>query len=119
MRTWRSENFFSSSRVRLGGVLETEFAVGKEGGVQGQRGVPLLDFVKALEEGDGDEDDDGFLAVTDFDLGVGGVSERSMYGRAQLGRSGNQVVPSPLDCVEFDSPRCLKMTWDSIPHERK
>ena len=31
--------------------------------------VPLLDFMKAGEEGNGYEDDDCFLAVTDFDLG--------------------------------------------------
>ena len=28
----------------------------------------LLDFVEAWEEGNGDEDDDGFFAVADFDL---------------------------------------------------
>lgn len=33
-----------------------------------EEGVPLLDFVEGLEERDGDEDDDGFLAVADFDL---------------------------------------------------
>jgi len=31
-------------------------------------GQALLDFVEAGEEGDGDEDDDGFFAVADFDL---------------------------------------------------
>ena len=36
-------------------------------------GLPLLDFVEAGEEGDGDEDDDCFLAVADFEL-WGGVS---------------------------------------------
>ena len=30
--------------------------------------VPLLDFVKSGEERDGDEDDDGFLAMTDLEL---------------------------------------------------
>ena len=30
--------------------------------------VPLLDFVETGEEGDRDEDDDGFLAVADFEL---------------------------------------------------
>lgn len=34
--------------------------------------VPLLDFVEAGEEGDGDEDDDCFLAVADFELWGGG-----------------------------------------------
>lgn len=32
------------------------------------RGLPLLDFVEAGEEGDGDEDDDCFFAVADFEL---------------------------------------------------
>ena len=31
-------------------------------------GEALLDFVEAGEEGDGDEDYDGFFAVADFDL---------------------------------------------------
>lgn len=31
-------------------------------------GQTWLDFVEAREEGNGDEDDDGFLAVADFDL---------------------------------------------------
>jgi hypothetical protein len=30
--------------------------------------VPLLDFVEALEERDGDEDDNGLLAVADLNL---------------------------------------------------
>ena len=30
--------------------------------------VPLLDLVEALEERDGDEDEDSLLAVTDLDL---------------------------------------------------
>jgi len=30
--------------------------------------VPLLDFVKAGKEGHGDEDDDSFFAVADFEL---------------------------------------------------
>lgn len=36
-----------------------------------ERGLPLLDFLKAGEERDGDEDDDCFLAVADFELWVG------------------------------------------------
>ena len=35
--------------------------------------VPLLDFVKAREEGNGDEDDDCFFAVADFELWGDGV----------------------------------------------
>jgi hypothetical protein len=31
--------------------------------------VPLLNFVEAGEEWDGDEDDDCFLAMADFELG--------------------------------------------------
>ena len=37
----------------------------------GRGKVPLLDFVEAGEEGDGDEDYDCFFAVADFELGVG------------------------------------------------
>jgi len=33
-----------------------------------RRRVPLLDFVETGEEGHGDEDDDCFLAVADFEL---------------------------------------------------
>lgn len=35
---------------------------------RGEGKVPLLDFVEAGEEWDGDEDDDCFLAVADFEL---------------------------------------------------
>ena len=62
IRTWRSENFFSSSRVRLEGVS------GSFGADEREKSVPLLNFVEALEERDGNEDDDGFLAVADFEL---------------------------------------------------
>lgn len=48
--------------------------VGKGGfgavGMRGWKEVPLLDFVEAGEEGHGDEDDDGFLAVAHFELRV-------------------------------------------------
>lgn len=68
-RTWRSENFFSSSRVRLR-ELGGSVMVGSEwDGTRG--GVPLLDFVEAGKEGHGDEDDDCFFAVPDFELWVG------------------------------------------------
>jgi len=33
-----------------------------------RRRVPLLDFVEAGKEGHGDEDDDRFFAVADFEL---------------------------------------------------
>lgn len=35
--------------------------------------VPLLHFVETWEEGNGNEDDDCFFAVADFELWVGGV----------------------------------------------
>lgn len=50
--------------------------IGREGkewdgmGLGGGVEVPLLDFVEAGEEGDGDEDDDCFFAVADFELWV-------------------------------------------------
>jgi len=69
MRTWRSGNFFSSSRVRLG--VELVFVV-HEVGRRKEVYAPLLDLVEAGERWDGDEDDDGFAAVSDFDLRFGG-----------------------------------------------
>jgi len=54
IRTWRSENFFF------------EFA-----------GETLLNFVEAGEEWDGDEDDDGFLAMADFELSSRNKLQRS------------------------------------------
>ena len=36
--------------------------------------LPLLDLVESAEEGNGDEDDDGFLAVADLELKVLRVS---------------------------------------------
>lgn len=38
--------------------------------------VPLLDLVEAWEERDGDEDDDCFFAVADFELWVRREKER-------------------------------------------
>lgn len=70
-RTWRSENFFSSSRVRLGELVGGVFGGWWRRGLRdgcGKRGLPLLDFVEAGEEGNGDEDDDCFFAVADFEL---------------------------------------------------
>lgn len=32
--------------------------------------LPLLDLVEALQERNGDEDDDGLLALADFDLWI-------------------------------------------------
>lgn len=40
-------------------------------GWDGRGEIPLLNLVKAGEERDGDEDDDCFLAVADFELWVG------------------------------------------------
>lgn len=42
--------------------------LGLDGIGGGGEEVPLLDFVEAREEGDGDEDDDCFFAVADFEL---------------------------------------------------
>lgn len=38
--------------------------------------IPLLDLVEAWEERDGDEDDDCFFAVADFELWVRRERER-------------------------------------------
>lgn len=69
-RTWRSENFFSSSRVRLRTGPET--SVPRKPGQFHSRGeegsLPLLDTVETLQERDGDKDDNSLLAVTNLDL---------------------------------------------------
>ena len=69
--TWRSENFFSSSRVRLGRAL---VVVQRSDSVILCENLPLLGTVPALEKGDRDEDDDSLLAVASFDLEIPGVS---------------------------------------------
>lgn len=58
---------------------------GSEGG-----NVPLLDFVEAGEERDGDEDDDGLLAVADFEL-KSGLAWFSMPGKVLDDGSGAVV----------------------------
>ena len=63
MRTWRSENFFSSSRVRLQRVFS---CVQKRS--HRKKNLPLLDAVEALQGRDGDKDDNSLLAVANFDL---------------------------------------------------
>ena len=40
-----------------------------DGGGDGRGEVPLLDFVEAGEEGDGDKDHNCLFAVADFELG--------------------------------------------------
>ena len=62
--TWRSENFFSSSRVRLCTMSISD--MNKFG--YGAANVPLLDLVEVREQRDGDEDDDCFFAVTNVKL---------------------------------------------------
>jgi len=65
IRTWRSENFFSSSRVRLprdGGQFDHLHNSISE------KYLPLLDTVEALQGRDGDKDDNSLLAVANFDL---------------------------------------------------
>lgn len=37
-------------------------------GREGRGNGPLLDFAEAREERDGDEDDDGFFALANFEL---------------------------------------------------
>src|SRR5690242_2831307 len=64
IRTWRSENFFSSSRVRLGGVSTCLLRVSNS------VCLPLLGLVPALEERDGDEDDNSLASVTNLDLRI-------------------------------------------------
>jgi hypothetical protein len=63
IRTWRSENFFSSSRVRLNYVSTSIRRSGL-----GRECLPLLDAVEASQGGDGDKDDNSLLAVANLDL---------------------------------------------------
>jgi hypothetical protein len=73
IRTWRSENFFSSSRVRLeeGREKRVSMYVWRNAGVPSSgKGIdlPLLGAVPALKERDGDENDNGLATVADLDL---------------------------------------------------
>lgn len=54
----------------MGGVSDKSCGPGRGERFESEGGVPLLDFVEALEERNGDEDDDGLLAVADLDLFV-------------------------------------------------
>lgn len=65
MRTWRSENFFSSSRVRLNIVINHRVKMARRGG---KRHIPLLNSMETLQKRYRHENDDGFLAVADFNL---------------------------------------------------
>lgn len=90
------------------GELLFEFA-GKARGVSwvlfnegGSRRVPLLDFVEARKEGHGDEDDDCFLAVADFELcGRSNVSYKPSLSVA-LSRASHQS-PGSLSAWKADS----------------
>ena len=62
--TWRSENFFSSSRVRLCAMSVS----GPNAFGYGETNVPLLDFVEVRKERHGDEDDDCFFTVANVKL---------------------------------------------------
>src|SRR5690242_17359549 len=65
IRTWRSENFFSSSRVRLASLSSCSPQRSRQ-----ESCLPLLGLVPALEERDGDEDDDSLTSVTNLDLRI-------------------------------------------------
>lgn len=92
--TWRSENFFSSSRVRLGDKKGQHFPLQQSRGpvpplqhsllllcniprpiAPGVVHVPSLHLVESLELGNGDEDDDGLAATLDIDLAGSGELE--------------------------------------------
>ena len=88
MRTCRSENFFSSSRVRLSCV--SGYCVAEEGldcAKQGRKGmekirkgeedIPLLNLVKAQKGWNGDKDSNCLLAVADLNLEIDQVSMRA------------------------------------------
>jgi hypothetical protein len=79
--TCRSENFFSSSRVRLNGFLLATSLFSAFWGTSLADHVPLLDLVETGEKGNGHKDDDGFLAVASFDLENGSVSKRYPWSR--------------------------------------
>lgn len=65
IRTWRSENFFSSSRVRL---METLVEILECIGYFLGESLPLLHTVETLKGWDGDKDDNSLLAVANLNL---------------------------------------------------
>ena len=87
IRTWRSENFFSSSRVRL--CYSCQRQSSKEEGLLVWRFIlPLLDAVETGQGRDGDKDDNSLLAVADFDL----IETRKVSMRAP----GQSLGPLPV-----------------------
>lgn len=64
IRTWRSENFFSSSRVRLRVVSAASWYKLRK------VYVPLLGLVPALEKGNRDEDDNRLATVANLNLRI-------------------------------------------------
>lgn len=78
--------------------------------------LPLLDLVEVLQEGDGDEDNDGLLAVADLDLIAEvdvRISVRPECARTQIAkiqcalRSRRRGIPLPVivsTCVIFHFP---------------
>lgn len=63
IRTWRSENFFSSSRVRLR-VVSKWIALIQE------HNIPLLGLVPSGQKGNRDEDDNSLASVANLDLRI-------------------------------------------------
>jgi hypothetical protein len=61
--TWRSENFFSSSRVRLD-IVNIRHTSGCN------RCLPLLGLVPAGQKGNRDEDDNSLASVANLDLRI-------------------------------------------------
>ena len=63
IRTWRSENFFSSSRVRLRDVSMGIRSLHKYD-------IPLLGLVPSGQKGNRDEDDNSLASVANLDLRI-------------------------------------------------
>ena len=71
--TWRSENFFSSSRVSLSERVSAAPPVHR------RNDMPLLHLAEGLQLWDGDKDDDGLLAATDVDFAGSRYLEGSQF----------------------------------------
>lgn len=61
--TWRSENFFSSSRVNLHTLVSPNVPASEDF-------VPLLNFIEGGKKRDGDENHNSFLPTSNIDLTV-------------------------------------------------
>ena len=70
----------------------------------GWSGLPLLDLVEVLQEGNGDEDNDGLLAVADLDL-IARVHVRISV-RPKVRAHKSQLQKSMRSVVDVEESLC-------------